>query len=78
MPLSQYATYSDFGRHVDKLMSNDLFLLHCNIRCLYKNIDKLEEIVSPCSKPLDIIELSKTSKETSFIAVVPKLWYEYQ
>jgi len=42
--------------HVHKLMSNDLSLLHCNIRSLYENIDKLEEIVSPCSKPLALPE----------------------
>ena len=45
LPLSQYATHTDFVGHIDKLMSNDLSLLHCNIRSLYKNIDKLEEIV---------------------------------
>jgi len=42
LPLSQYATHIDFVSHVDKLMSNDLSLLHCNIRLLHKNIDKLE------------------------------------
>ena len=51
---------------------NDLSLLHCNIRSLYKNIDKLEEIVTPCSKPPDIIALSETRiKETSIIATLP-------
>ena len=50
-------------------MSNDLSLLLCIIRSLYKNIDKLEEIVSPCSKPPDIIALSEIRiKETSIIA----------
>ena len=58
--------------HVDDLMSNDFSLLHCNVRSLYKNIDKLEEIVSPCSKPPDIIALSETRiKETSIIAPLP-------
>ena len=53
-------------------MSNDLSLLHCNIRSLYKNIDKLEEIVTPCSKPPDITALSETRiKETSIIATLP-------
>jgi len=45
--LSQHATHTDFRSHVGRLMSNDLSLLHCNIRYLYKNIDKLEEIVFP-------------------------------
>jgi len=34
--LSQYATHTDFVSHVDKLMSNDLSLLHCSIRYSYK------------------------------------------
>jgi len=35
-------------------------------------MDKLEEIVAPCSKPPDIIALSKTRiKETSIIATLP-------
>jgi len=70
--LSQYATHTDFVNHVDKLMSNDLSLLHCNIRSLYKNIDKLEEIVTPSSNPPAIIALSETRiKETSVIATLP-------
>jgi len=53
-------------------MSNDLSLLHCNIRSLYESIDKRDEIVSPCSKPQDIIALSETRvKETSIIAPLP-------
>jgi len=53
-------------------MSNDLSLLHCNIRSLYKNIDKLEEIVTPCSKTPDIIALLETRiKDTSIIATLP-------
>jgi len=53
-------------------MSNDLSLLHCNIRSLYKNIDKLEEIVTPCSTPTDIIALTETRiKDTSIIATLP-------
>jgi len=72
LPLSQYATHTDFVNHIDKLMSNDLSLLHCNIRSLYKSMDKLEEIVTPCSKPPDIIALSETRiKETSIIATLP-------
>jgi len=72
LPFSQYATHTDFVSHIDKLMSNDLSLLHCNIRSLYKNMDKLEEIVTPCSKPPDIIALSETRiKETSIIATLP-------
>ena len=72
LPLSQYATHTDFVSHVDKLMSNDLSLLHCSIRSLYKYIGKLEEIVTPCSKPPDIIALSETRiKETSIIATLP-------
>ena len=72
LPLSQYAAHADFVSHIDKLMSNDLSLLHCNIRSLYKNMDKLEEIVTPCSKPTDIIALSETRiKETSIIATLP-------
>jgi len=72
LPLSQYATHTDFASHIDKLMSNDLSLLHRNIRSLYKNIDELEEIVTPCSKPPDIIALSETRiKETSIIATLP-------
>jgi len=62
LPLSQYATHTYFVSHVDKLMSNELSLLHCNIRSLYKNIDKLEEIVIPCSKPPAIIALEIWSK----------------
>jgi len=35
-------------------------------------MDKLEEIVTPCSKPPDIIVLSETRiKETSIIATLP-------
>jgi len=35
-------------------------------------MDKLEEIVTPCSKPPDIIALSETRiKETSIIATLP-------
>jgi len=60
IPLSQYATYSDFVIHVDNLMPNDLSLLHCSIRSLYKQIDKLEEILTPYPKPPDIIALSET------------------
>jgi len=72
LPLSQYATHTDFVSHVDKLMSIDLSLLHCNIRSLYKNIDKLEEIVTPCSKPPDIIALSEARiKKTPIIATLP-------
>jgi len=72
IPLSQYATHTDFVSHVDMLMSNDLSLLHCNIRSLYKNVDKLEEIVSLCAKPPDSIALSETRiKETSIIAPLP-------
>jgi len=72
LPLSQYATHTDFVSHIDKLMSNDLSLLHYNIRSLYKNVDKLQEIVTPCSKPPDIIALSETRiKETSIIAKLP-------
>jgi len=72
LPLSQHATHTDFVCHVDKLMSNDLSLLHCNIRSLYKNMDKLDEIVAPCSKPPDIIALSETRiKETLTIATLP-------
>ena len=72
LSLSQYATYTDFVSHIDKLMSNDLSLLHCNIRSLYKNMDKLEEIVTPCSRRPDIITLSQTRiKETSIIATLP-------
>jgi len=72
LPLSQYATHADFVSHTDKLMSNDLSLLHCKIRSLYKNTEKLEEIVTPCSKPPDIIALSETRiKETSIIATLP-------
>ena len=53
-------------------MSNDLSLLHCNIRSLYKNIDKLEEIITPCWKPPDIIALSETRiKDTSIEAALP-------
>jgi len=53
-------------------MSNDLSLLHCNIRSLHKNIEKLELIVSPCSKTPDIIALSETRiKETSITAPLP-------
>ena len=70
LPFSQYATHTDFVSHIDKLMS-DLSLLHCNIRFLYKNMDKLEEIVTPCSKPPDIIALSEARiKETSIIATL--------
>jgi len=72
LPLSQYATHTDFVSHIDKLMSDDLSLLHCNIRSLYKNMDKHEEIITPCSKPPDIIALSETRiKETSIIATLP-------
>jgi len=72
LPLLQYATHTDFVSHVDKLMSHDLSLLHCNIRSLCKDIDKLEEIVTPCSKPPDIIALSETRiKGTSIIATFP-------
>jgi len=72
LPLSQHATHTDFVSHSDKLMSNDLSLLHCNIMSLYKNMDKLEEIVTPCSKPPDIIALSENRiKETSIIATLP-------
>ena len=71
LPLSQYATHTDFVSHIDKLMSKDLSLLHCNIRSLYKNMDKLEEIVTPCSKPPDMIALSDTRiKDTSIIATL--------
>jgi len=56
----QYATHTDFMSFVDKLMSNNLPLLHCNIRSLCKNIDKLEEIIFSCSKLPDIIALSET------------------
>jgi len=42
LSLSQYAAHTDYVSHVDKLMSNDLSLLHCNIRSLHKNIDKLK------------------------------------
>ena len=66
------ATHTDFVNHIDKLMSNDLSLLHCNIRSLYKNMDNLEEIVTPCSKSPDVIALSETRiKETSIIATLP-------
>ena len=35
-------------------------------------MDKLEEIVTPCSKPPDIIALSETRiEETSIIATLP-------
>jgi len=72
LPLSQYATHTDFASHIDKLMPNDLSLLHCNIRSLYKNMDKLEEIVTPCSNPPDIIALSETRiKQTLIIATLP-------
>jgi len=72
LPLSQYATHTDFVSHVYKLMSNDLSLLHCNIRSLYKNIDKLEEIVSPSSKIPDIIVLLEIRiKETLIVATLP-------
>jgi len=72
LPLSQYATHTDFVSHIDKLMSNDLSLLHCDIWSLSKNMDKLDEIVTPCSKPPDIIALSETRiKETSIIATLP-------
>jgi len=50
LPLSQYATHTDFVSHFDKLISNDLSFLHCNIRSLYKNIDKLENIISTLCK----------------------------
>jgi len=46
LPLSQYATHTNFVSMLISLMSNDLSLLHCNIRSLYKNIGKLEEIVT--------------------------------
>jgi len=63
LPLSQYAT------HTDEVISNALSLLHCNTRSLHKNIDKLEESVSPCSILPDIIALLDTRfKETSNIA----------
>jgi len=42
LPPSPYATLIDFARHVIKLMSNDLLLLHCS-RSLSQNEDKLEE-----------------------------------
>jgi len=72
LPLSQCATHTDFASYFDTLLSNDLSLLYCNIRSLYKNRDKLEEIVPPCSKPPDIIALSETRvKETSIIATRP-------
>ena len=71
LPLSQYATHTDFVSHIDKLMSKYLSLPHCNMS-LYKNMDKLEEIVTSCSKPPDIIALSGTRiKETSTIATLP-------
>jgi len=42
------------------------------IRSLFKNIDKLEEIVQLFSKPPDIIALSETRiKETLIIAPIP-------
>ena len=42
------------------------------IRSLHKNMNKLEEIVTPCSKPPDIIALLETRiKETSIIATIP-------
>jgi len=67
-------THSDFVGHMDTLMSKDLSLLHCNIRSLYKNTDKLGEIVAPCSKPPDIMALWETRiKETSIIAPLTKL-----
>jgi len=56
---SQYVKYTDFTSYVNKLISNDLSLLHCNVRSLYKNIDKLDKIVSLCSKLTDIIVLSE-------------------
>jgi len=37
LPLSKYATHTDFVSHVDKLISKDLSLLHINVRSLYKN-----------------------------------------
>jgi len=37
LPLSQFATHTDFVSHVDKFMSKDLSLLHFNIRSQYKN-----------------------------------------
>jgi len=43
---SQYATYIEFFfvSHVE-LTSNDLSLLHCSVRPLFKNEDKLQKII---------------------------------
>jgi len=72
LPLSQFAAHTDFVSHVDKLMSNDLSLLHSTTRSLYKNIDKLEEIVTPSSNPPGIIALSETRiEESSIITALP-------
>ena len=47
---SKYATHTDFVTHVNKSMPNDLILLHCIIKYVFKNRYKLEEFAFPWTK----------------------------
>ena len=54
------ATCTEFVRCIKRLMPNDVYLLHCNIKSLTQYEEKaLRYVIFPYSKPTDIIGLSE-------------------
>jgi len=61
----QFATPTCFASRVDKLILNDISVVHYNVRSLFKNKKNIVEIIPPsCSKSPDITtQLERKIKE---------------
>ena len=59
-PMSDYYTVDKINRIFDCGMTNALSLFHCNIRCLEKNLNLLNEMRCSISKKLDVIAITET------------------